>query len=65
MTYENAKKEMLQEDQSCGRNVFVPFVNKIYNDIDEEFEKLLNVVKYTKDKELIVTLIKQTQKVFK
>ncbi len=35
-------------------------IDDIYKDIDINFEKLFDVIKYTENKELIITLIKQT-----
>ncbi len=35
-------------------------IDDIYKDIDNNFEKLFDVIKYTENKELIITRIRQT-----
>ena len=73
MNREEALKELMDSgitynvSEICNHQAedFHKMIDKIYDGIDKEFESLFNAIKYTQDKELIVTLIKQMQKVLK
>ena len=43
----------------------VRIIDEVYEKIDEDFEKLFDVIEYTQDKESIVILIKQMHNLYK